>query len=278
MKLRKGILFLGVWAIAILAMAPGAQACCGVNPYITDDPTETACVGQDVVISGTITGVEEWYDAYSTGPVEMTIEVSSPGGTVTTLVPTLTNLQEYKPPGQNIGRYATYDFSATYTATEAGAYTYVKTVSWTSALGWVMTQTASGTFEAIQCEGKVTGGGWFLMPGVENTNDKAMRNTFGFVAQYVRDSLTPQGNLEFQVHGGAINVKSTAITGLFVAGNAATFRGTCLVNGEAGFSFVVTVVDNAEPGKDSDTFAITVPGLLAIPPTVLDGGNIQVHK
>lgn len=265
-------ILIGSCVFALLSIAPAAHACCGVNPYITDNPIEMVCVGQDVVISGTITGMEEWYDAYSTGPVEMTIEVSSPSGIVTTLVPTLSNLQEYTPPGQNIGRYATWDFSATYTATEAGTYTYVKTVSWTSAFGWVMTNSASGTFDAIQCEGKVTGGGWFLMPGATE------RNTFGFVAQYVAGSLTPQGNLEFQVHGGAINVKSVSVTGLYVTGATATFRGDCTVNGEPGYQFIVEIADNGEPGKGKDTFAITVPGLLAIPPTLLDGGNIQVHK
>lgn len=266
------ILFIGTCAIAILVMAPAVLACCGVYPTITDNPIGTACVGQNVSISGVVTGTESWNNAYSTGPVKVSVEVSSPSGEVTKIEATLSNLREFTNANP---RYATWDFEAMYRATEAGTYTYVKTVEWTSAFGWTESNTASGTFNVVQCEGKVTGGGWFLRPGGTKPQD---RNTFGFVAQYVRGSQTPQGNLEFQVHGGAINVKSTSITGLYVSGSSATFKGMCTVNGASEFPFVVEVVDNAEPGKDADTLAITVTGILAIPPTTLDGGNIQVHK
>jgi len=149
---RKVLYIIGVGIIGVFLTVSTVYACCGVNPYITDDPIEPGCPGDEVAISGVIKGLEEWYDAYSTGPVEMTIEVSSPSGDVTSPQVTLSNLQEYKPPGQNIGRYATWDFSATYTPPEAGTYVYTKTVSWESALGWVMTQTASGTFEVEDCE------------------------------------------------------------------------------------------------------------------------------
>lgn len=269
---KKLICIISVGIIGVFFAAPTAYACCGISVTITDDPVETACVGQEVVISGVITGVEVWPSAYSTGPATLTVEVSSPSGEVTILEAVLSNLQEFRgasPP------YATWDFAVTYVPTEAGTYTYVKITTWISASGWTAFSSASGIFDVVQCEGKVTGGGWFLRPGGTKPQD---RNTFGFVAQYQQDSVTPTGNLEFQVHGGAINVKSTTITGLYVTGNTATFRGLCSVNGAPGFEFTVTVVDNGEPGKGVDTFAITVPGVLAIPPTTLNGGNIQVHK
>ena len=270
---RTSFRLLAACVVAVLMATPAVQACCGVYPTITDNLIDIACVGQDVSISGTVTGTEAWSSAYSTGPVKVTVQVSSPSGEVTTMTASLSNLQEYRSASP---RYATWDFEALYTATEAGTYTYVKIVEWTSAFGWTESNSASGTFDVVQCEGKTTGGGWFLMPGA--SDGKGLRNTFGFVAQYVAGKIAPQGNLEFQGHGGAINVKSSDITGLFVSGDTATFRGTCSVNGESGFTFIATVVDNAEPGKDNDTFAITVPLVLAIPPTTLDSGNIQVRQ
>lgn len=257
--------------IGILLAASTVYACCGMYPMITDDPIDVACVGQDVTISGTISAVEDWMGypgSYGT-EASMTVEVTSPGGEVTNMAATLSNLQEFEGPP----RSASWDFGATYTPTEAGTYTYVKTAGWTTPYG-TMFNSAAGSFDVIQCEGKVTGGGWCVRPGPE----KNSKDTFGFVAQYVQDSLTPQGNLEFQAHGGAINVHSTTITGLYVAGNTATIRGFCTVNGAPGFKFIAVVVDNGEPGKDNDTLAITVPTVFAIPPTTLDGGNIQVHK
>lgn len=256
--------------VGILLVASTAYACCGMYPEVTDDPIDVACVGQEVTVSGTISAVEEWPGSYSTD-VGMTIEVTSPSGDVTQLNVTLSNLQEFPGPPPS----ATVDFAGKYTPTEAGTYTYVKTASWTTWYG-TMYNSVPGSFEVVQCPGKVTGGGWFVR-SAQNAG-KNNKDTFGFVAQYVQDSLTPQGNLEFQAHGGAVNIHSTTITGLYVTGNSATFKGLCTVNGTPGFKFIVEVVDNGEPGKDNDTLAITVPTAFAIPTTTLDGGNIQVHK
>ena len=268
MKRKSKVLcIIGAGIIGVLFVASTVYACCGMYPEVTDDPIDVACVGQEVTVSGTISAVEVWDNSYSTD-AGMTIEVQPPSGPPVLLVVTLDNLQE-DPPS------ASWDFSATYTPTEAGTYTYVKTATWEAAEGGgTMYNSVSGSFEVVQCEGKVTGGGWFLRPGPGKNN----KDTFGFVAQYVKDSLTPQGNLEFQSHGGAINVHSTTLTGLYVIGNTATFSGLCTVNGTPGFNFTVTVVDNGEPGKNNDTFEITVPTVFAIPPTLLDGGNIKVHK
>ena len=267
---RKCLCISCVGIFGILFAVSTVYACCGMFPVITDDPLDVVCVGQDVSISGTISAVEDWVGypgSYGTDAA-LTVEVTSPCGEVTSMEATLSNLQEFPGPP----RSASWDFKAMYTPTEAGTYTYVKIASWTTPYG-TMFNTAAGTFDAVQCEGKVTGGGWFVRPGPDEKKD-----TFGFVAQYVQDSLTPQGNLEFQAHGGAINVHSTTITGLYVVDNTATFRGFCTVNGAPGFKFIAAVVDNGEPGKNNDTFAITVPTVFAIPPTTLDGGNIQVHK
>jgi hypothetical protein len=70
-------------------------------------------------------------------------------------------------------------------------------------------------------------------------------------------------------------VRSVDVLTLAIAGNTATFAGTCRING-AVCSFTATVTDNGEPGVD-DRFAIVVQG----GPSgagVLRSGNIQLHR
>ncbi|HEY6122953.1 MAG TPA: post-COAP-1 domain-containing protein [Pyrinomonadaceae bacterium] len=114
---------------------------------------------------------------------------------------------------------------------------------------------------------KVTGGGWITVP-----NGKA---TFGLTAK--SDAAgSPSGNLTYQDHAQNRTVKSTAITALIVSGNCARILGTATVNGAGSFGFDVTVCDNGEPGKDTDTFSITMSDGYAASGT-LAGGNIQLH-
>jgi hypothetical protein len=48
------------------------------------------------------------------------------------------------------------------------------------------------------------------------------------------------------------------------------------VNGSGAFGFDVTVCDNGEPGKDVDTFTISMSDGYSAGGT-LRGGNIQIH-
>ena len=115
---------------------------------------------------------------------------------------------------------------------------------------------------------KVTGGGWITVTGG--------KGTFGLTAK--ADSAgNPSGNLTYQDQG-TLNrtVKSTAITSVSVTGNCARILGTAKVNGNPGFGFQVNVCDNGEPGKDSDTFNITMSDGYTAGGT-LQGGNIQIH-
>jgi hypothetical protein len=115
---------------------------------------------------------------------------------------------------------------------------------------------------------KVTGGGWIPWSG-----DKA---TFGLTAKANNDGVA-SGNLTYQDHGAlARTVKSTAITYVTVAGNCADIGGNATVNGSGSFGFQVRVCDNGEPGKDSDTFSITMSDGYTASGT-LGGGNIQIH-
>jgi hypothetical protein len=116
---------------------------------------------------------------------------------------------------------------------------------------------------------KVTAGGWITtVPG-----DKG---TFGLTAK-ANASGTPSGNLTYQDHGTpSRTVKSTSITSVALtgAGNCARVLGRATVNGTGDIGFQVDVCDNDEPGKDSDTFSIVMPGYTA--GGELRGGNVQI--
>lgn len=150
---RKVLCIIGVGIIGVFLAVSTVYACCGMDPVITDDPIGEVCLGQEVTISGTIWAYEEYTNSYSTGPVTMVIEVQPPSGPAVTLVVTLDNLQEPDP--QTDPPSAQWDFSATYTPTEVGTYTYVKTAGWTSSAEppWnePMYRSASGSFEVIVC-------------------------------------------------------------------------------------------------------------------------------
>jgi hypothetical protein len=114
---------------------------------------------------------------------------------------------------------------------------------------------------------KVTAGGW-----IPSGSDKA---NFGLTAK-ANASGTPSGHLTYQDHGQNRTVQSTAVTSVVVNGTCATVRGTAKVNGAGAVGFEVTVCDNGEPGKDADTFSITMSDGYSNAGT-LGGGNVQLH-
>jgi len=69
-------------------------------------------------------------------------------------------------------------------------------------------------------------------------------------------------------HATGAQVQSVTYTSLMIAGNTATFDGTCTLNG-APCTFRVESMDNGEPGT-TDTFTISYP-----PPAPTDGGTLQ---
>jgi hypothetical protein len=115
--------------------------------------------------------------------------------------------------------------------------------------------------------GKVTGGG-----SINVTNGIG---TFGFIVQAQSTSGPIGGELQYVNHATGAKVHSVAFTTLVIAGNTATFGGTCTNNGVP-CTFTVNVTDNGEPGTN-DTFTISVSG----GPTeggMLRSGNIQIHQ
>lgn len=114
---------------------------------------------------------------------------------------------------------------------------------------------------------KVTGGGSITVPGGVGT--------FSFIVQRKTTTGPISGNLQYVNHASRVKVHSVTFTTLVAAGNAATFGGTCTING-APCTFTVEVTDEGEPGTD-ETFTISVS---AGPPEggTLRSGNIQIHE
>lgn len=114
----------------------------------------------------------------------------------------------------------------------------------------------------------VTGGGFILVPG-----GKA---NFGFNAGFKPGKKAVSGNFNYVDHPAGMHVKSTSIDEYGGSGTTRTFSGDATINGQPGFTFSVTVSDNGEPGKGSDTFSIELSNGYRRS-GVLAGGNIQLH-
>ncbi len=129
----------------------------------------------------------------------------------------------------------------------------------------------------INCEGKpactaadfVTGGGW-IVPS------SGARGNFAVAGGIKNNGFW--GHLEYIDHGTGLKVHGTGVTAYVVTGlTMRHIEGTAEVNGQPGFTYQVDVADNGEPGRNVDTFAIslsngyTASGFLA-------GGNIQLHQ
>jgi hypothetical protein len=115
---------------------------------------------------------------------------------------------------------------------------------------------------------KVTAGGW-----IEVADSKG---TFGVTAKAASET-SASGNVTYQDHDEGKTVKSTAVTSVTLTegGRCARILGDAKVDNTPGFSFQVDVCDNAQSGKDGDTFSIFVSdGYMAS--GTLGGGNVQI--
>ena len=120
---------------------------------------------------------------------------------------------------------------------------------------------AHGPFTA-----RVTGGGTIDIAGGIGT--------FSFIIQRATTGEL-SGRLQYINHASGNQVQSQTYTSLVIVANAATFDGTCTVNGVP-CTFTVNVTDNGEPGT-TDTFTISVSG----GPTeggILRSGNILINQ
>jgi hypothetical protein len=115
----------------------------------------------------------------------------------------------------------------------------------------------------------VTGGGF-----IDTTPMGSFAN-FG-VAGGIKDGVF-FGHLVYHDHGSDLKVRATGITAYTeVNENTRRLEGPAEVNQVGGFTYVVDVVDNGEPGVD-DTFTITLSSGYTAMGTLV-GGNIQIHN
>jgi len=131
--------------------------------------------------------------------------------------------------------------------------------------------------------GSATGGGWILPAEDGQNSHPNIKANFGFNAKYKNGE--PTGHLEFRSTDGHIDMKSDSIDQLVITSDKIVhFIGWAEVNGEDGYMFFVTAIDNGEPGKD-DSFVIRIwaPGAdpyddsTELASGQLQGGNIVVH-
>jgi N-acetylmuramoyl-L-alanine amidase len=127
--------------------------------------------------------------------------------------------------------------------------------------------TATSTFNVVNTAGKTTAGGWIELA------DK--KGTCGFVSEYVAGDPAPQGNVTYQDHDTGMTVHSVELVAMGIIGNQAWIFGTCTIEGEAGHTFRIDVVDNGEPGS-TDEFHIILDTGYGIGGT-LGGGNVTIH-
>ncbi len=128
---------------------------------------------------------------------------------------------------------------------------------------------------APECHDFVTGGGFIAVP-----NGRA---NFGFNAGIKPNATEPDGHLNYVDHATGMHVKSTSVTRYTDTSanspNSRHFEGAAEINGQVGFTYMVDVADNGEPGHHQDTFRIRLSnGYDSGAGKTLEGGNIQLHK
>jgi hypothetical protein len=111
--------------------------------------------------------------------------------------------------------------------------------------------------------GFVTGGGTIWSPkGAYLANlEVEGRANFGFVAKYKKGSNSVDGNTEFQFKNGGLNFHSSSYDdmSLVIAGYKAIYKGLGTINGQTGYSFMVSAVDgNKKAVTEPDKFRIKI--------------------
>jgi hypothetical protein len=130
---------------------------------------------------------------------------------------------------------------------------------------------------------KVTGGGQISVPNSNSDDANATgtgKATFGFNAQPDKKGGTAKGHFNYVNHVTGLHINGSVDKVWVIAENADGSPKTVLFSGTyKGGSFIVTVEDRGEPGKN-DQFGITVIGSQSEERSmrVISNGNIQFHK
>jgi hypothetical protein len=142
--------------------------------------------------------------------------------------------------------------------------------------------------------GFVTGGGWIDSPAGAYTLNPSLHGkaNFGFVSKYLPGANVPSGNTQFHFHTANMTFRSVAYDWLVLAGARAQYKGTGALNGEPGYSFILTAIDGDQAGgggidrlrlKVWNSNGVAYDNQLnapdsADPTTGLSGGSITIHK
>jgi uncharacterized protein YegL len=138
--------------------------------------------------------------------------------------------------------------------------------------------------------GFVTGGGWIASPAGAYQADPSLsgKASFGFVSKYKKGATVPTGSTEFQFQAGSLNFHSEDYQWLVVAGSKAQYKGTGTVNGQAGYSFMLTATDGSPDMLRMKIWKTSTGTLVydnqvgssdtANPTTALTGGSVVIHK
>ena len=105
--------------------------------------------------------------------------------------------------------------------------------------------------------GFVTGGGVLESPAGALKADPAATGqaNFAFVSRYAKGATAPTGTTSFRFRAGGLELESTAYQWLVVSGTKAQYKGVGKVNGEDGYAFLVSAVD--DPAGDKLRVKIT---------------------
>ncbi len=272
---RRDFVFnVGTDALGFVITGGNNSTRCGADPY-SNDPTHAPQV--HITVSGWYT-FKHTFSGTSGGPLIVNLQVIQKSTNVV------------------MGTWTRSDPSDIIGTTVGG-----------NAYGWFVQNEFDGlaidnTFRTGQesTPGKVTGGGQiagdpvFSATGtllsapalMASPSSPTSQATFGFSVK----CCAPSGNLEYNDHQAGVRIKAQSIDGLFISSPGtscaatpgsqhATFQGMASVirsTGTTTESFTVDVDDCGEPGT-TDTFGIKTDSY-SNGPTVLIGGNIQIHQ
>ena len=180
---------------------------------------------------------------------------------------------------------STLQASATHAYTSAGFYTVGVTVSDDEGASATTNSSMLVVYDASA--GLITGGGW-IAGASGNTNDKTH---FNIDVRYSASAPTGQ----FRIHGSSalLDLTSSAFEYLVVKGSTASFRGTGVLSDGTPVGFFVSAQDGKVAGTRIDRIRLKVwksadgqvlfdtePGVseIAPPATIVNGGNVTLHK
>ncbi len=105
--------------------------------------------------------------------------------------------------------------------------------------------------------GFVTGSGWFYSePGAYRLDETAEGDArFGFVSKYKKGATVPEGRTQFEFISEDFSFISNEYEWLIVAGEKAMFKGVGEINGQSGYRFMISAIDDNDVG---DRFRIKI--------------------